>query len=126
MKTEGKVVLVTGSTSGMGKATAELLAAKGYRVFGTSRDPAGKAGNGFELLQLDVTSDESVAACVAAVAERVIPETSAGALLSVRDVSLRFGGIVALSGISFDVERGQILGQHQVAQSQRKESQKRG
>jgi branched-chain amino acid transport system ATP-binding protein len=47
---------------------------------------------------------------VAAVAERVIPETSAGALLSVRDVSLRFGGIVALSGISFDVERGQILG----------------
>jgi NAD(P)-dependent dehydrogenase (short-subunit alcohol dehydrogenase family) len=65
-----KVVLVTGATSGIGKATAELLAAKGYRVFGTSRDPAGKIGNGFELLQLDVTSDESVAACVKAVAER--------------------------------------------------------
>jgi branched-chain amino acid transport system ATP-binding protein len=47
---------------------------------------------------------------VTAVAERVLPETNAGALLSVRDVSLRFGGIVALSGISFDVERGQILG----------------
>ena len=55
---EPKVVLVTGATSGIGKATAELLAAKGYRVFGTSRAPAGKAGNGFELLQLDVTSDE--------------------------------------------------------------------
>ena len=39
-------------------------------MFGTSRDPAGKTGNGFELLQLDVTSDESVAACVRAVAER--------------------------------------------------------
>jgi NAD(P)-dependent dehydrogenase (short-subunit alcohol dehydrogenase family) len=65
-----KVVLVTGSTSGIGQATAELLAAKGYRVFGTSRDPASKTGNGFELLQLDVTSDESVAACVKAVAER--------------------------------------------------------
>ncbi|VTS00533.1 short-chain dehydrogenase : Short-chain dehydrogenase/reductase SDR OS=Truepera radiovictrix (strain DSM 17093 / CIP 108686 / LMG 22925 / RQ-24) GN=Trad_0976 PE=3 SV=1: adh_short [Gemmata massiliana] len=65
-----KVVLVTGATSGIGKATAELLAAKGYRVFGTSRDPQGKTGNGHELLQLDVTSDESVAACVKAVAER--------------------------------------------------------
>src|SRR3954471_11457577 len=67
---EQKVLLVTGATSGIGKATAELLAAKGYRVFGTSRDPAGKTGNGFELLQLDVTSDESVAACVSAVAKR--------------------------------------------------------
>ncbi len=67
---EQKVVLVSGATSGIGKATAELLAAKGYRVFGTSRDPAGKTGNGFELLQLDVTSDESVAACVRTVAER--------------------------------------------------------
>ena len=40
MKTESKVVLVTGATSGIGKAAAELLASKGYRVFGTGRDPA--------------------------------------------------------------------------------------
>src|SRR5262247_587638 len=32
------------------------------------------------------------------------------ALLEVRDVTLRFGGIVALDGISFDVEEGQIAG----------------
>jgi branched-chain amino acid transport system ATP-binding protein len=32
------------------------------------------------------------------------------ALLRVRDVSVRFGGIVALDGISFDVARGQICG----------------
>jgi branched-chain amino acid transport system ATP-binding protein len=31
-------------------------------------------------------------------------------LLRVRDVSVRFGGIVALDGISFDVRRGQICG----------------
>ena len=34
----------------------------------------------------------------------------ASALLSVRDVSIRFGGIVALDGVSFDVSEGAILG----------------
>ena len=32
------------------------------------------------------------------------------ALLEVRDVALRFGGIIALDGVSFDLEEGQILG----------------
>src|SRR5260370_935196 len=32
------------------------------------------------------------------------------ALLEVRDVAVRFGGIVALDGVSFDLEEGQILG----------------
>jgi branched-chain amino acid transport system ATP-binding protein len=31
-------------------------------------------------------------------------------MLSVRDVTLRFGGIVALDGVSFDVQEGQIAG----------------
>ncbi|HXL13156.1 MAG TPA: ABC transporter ATP-binding protein [Bradyrhizobium sp.] len=31
-------------------------------------------------------------------------------LLAVRDVSVVFGGIVALNGVSFDLQRGQILG----------------
>src|SRR5476649_1977848 len=39
------------------------------------------------------------------------PSSSNGsALLSVRDVSVRFGGIVALDGVSFDVFTGQIAG----------------
>src|SRR5918999_6225280 len=32
------------------------------------------------------------------------------ALLAVRDVTLRFGGIVALDGVSFEVQPGQISG----------------
>src|SRR5262245_65469304 len=32
------------------------------------------------------------------------------ALLSVQDVTLRFGGIVALDGVSFDVEEGHVSG----------------
>jgi branched-chain amino acid transport system ATP-binding protein len=36
--------------------------------------------------------------------------TSGPELLEVRDVALRFGGIIALDGVSFDLEEGQILG----------------
>jgi branched-chain amino acid transport system ATP-binding protein len=46
---------------------------------------------------------------VAAVAVRAA-EAGTSALLSVQNVSVRFGGIVALNGVSFDVERGVILG----------------
>ena len=35
---------------------------------------------------------------------------SAAPLLEIRDVALRFGGIVALDGVSFTLEEGQILG----------------
>ena len=39
------------------------------------------------------------------------PSSSSGSpLLSVRDVSVRFGGIVALDGVTFDVFSGQIAG----------------
>jgi branched-chain amino acid transport system ATP-binding protein len=42
---------------------------------------------------------------------RTVPPTSADApLLSVRDLCVRFGGITALEGVSFDVRRGQIAG----------------
>jgi branched-chain amino acid transport system ATP-binding protein len=36
--------------------------------------------------------------------------TSDEALLSVRDVSLRFGGVAALDSVSFDISEGQIVG----------------
>jgi len=38
------------------------------------------------------------------------PANSAAPLLAVRDVSVVFGGIVALNGVSFDMHQGQILG----------------
>jgi branched-chain amino acid transport system ATP-binding protein len=40
-----------------------------------------------------------------------VPRVVAGApLLAVREVGIRFGGIVALDGVSFDLAEGQILG----------------
>ncbi|QCI66812.1 ABC transporter ATP-binding protein [Phreatobacter stygius] len=38
------------------------------------------------------------------------PGVSQAALLAVRDISVRFGGIIALNGISFDVMAGDVVG----------------
>jgi branched-chain amino acid transport system ATP-binding protein len=43
-------------------------------------------------------------------AASVAPAASAAPLLAVCDVSVVFGGIVALNGVSFDMHKGQILG----------------
>jgi NAD(P)-dependent dehydrogenase (short-subunit alcohol dehydrogenase family) len=59
-----KVVWVTGASSGLGRAIASALAAKSYRVFGTARVPRPAESDGFTILPLDVTQDESVAACL--------------------------------------------------------------
>src|SRR5438094_1346553 len=59
-----KIALVTGASSGIGQATAELLAKAGYKVYGTSRRGGEASGRSFEMLPLDVTSDESVDAAV--------------------------------------------------------------
>lgn len=61
---QAKVALVTGASSGIGQATAELLAKAGYTVYGTSRRGGNAGGAAFTMLSLDVTSDESVEAAV--------------------------------------------------------------
>jgi NAD(P)-dependent dehydrogenase (short-subunit alcohol dehydrogenase family) len=67
---DAPVVLVTGASAGFGQATAKLLAARGFRVFGTSRKPKSDQPD-FEWIVMDVDDDASVAAGIAAVLDRV-------------------------------------------------------
>ena len=66
-----KVVLVTGASSGIGKACAEHLLARGYRVFGTQRRvPAQADGRGVEMVAMDVDNDDSVVRGIEAVVQQ--------------------------------------------------------
>jgi NAD(P)-dependent dehydrogenase (short-subunit alcohol dehydrogenase family) len=67
-----KIALVTGVSSGIGRAIANLLAAREFRVFGTTRKPAeadGRAAN-FEIIPLDVRDEESVHRAVRTVLDK--------------------------------------------------------
>ncbi|MCP4133869.1 MAG: SDR family NAD(P)-dependent oxidoreductase [bacterium] len=62
---ERSVVLITGVTSGMGKATVELLSSSGYRVYGTTRNlekykQENKEIEGVEILEVDILSENSL------------------------------------------------------------------
>jgi NAD(P)-dependent dehydrogenase (short-subunit alcohol dehydrogenase family) len=84
MATETLTVLVTGCSSGLGRATAQAAAERGWTVFASMRDSAtrnaGAArelrewgeshGRTVEVPDLDVTDDRSIAEAVAALVAR--------------------------------------------------------
>jgi NAD(P)-dependent dehydrogenase (short-subunit alcohol dehydrogenase family) len=61
-----QVILITGASSGIGRACAERLGAQGHRVYGTSRKPAGGASP-VTMLEMDVTREADVDRAVSAV-----------------------------------------------------------
>ena len=66
-----EVVLVTGASSGIGKAVAEFLHNKGFIVYGTTRDVSKYPDFGpFTLIRLDVNKEKQVREAVAEVVEK--------------------------------------------------------
>jgi NAD(P)-dependent dehydrogenase (short-subunit alcohol dehydrogenase family) len=80
--TTSRAVLVTGCSSGIGRATAERLAAAGWTVYATARRPETLGeleARGCRTLALDVTDEASMQAAVAAVEDA---HGSVGALVN--------------------------------------------
>ena len=67
-----QAVLITGCSSGIGRATAERLAARGWTVYATARRVeaiAGLEARGCRILPLDVTDEDSMQAAVRTVCD---------------------------------------------------------
>ena len=63
------VALVTGASSGIGKAIAQAFVAKGYIVYATARQPEALTGmQGIRPLVLDVTQEDSMVQAVQTIA----------------------------------------------------------
>ena len=91
-------LLITGASSGIGRATALRLAQRGWRVFGTSRNPARADVPGVEMLALDVSDPASIRACVDEVLRR------AGRI----DVLINNAGVIGPAAASEELNDAQI------------------
>ena len=69
-KNQPRNILVIGASSGIGEATAQLLAKRGHRVFATSRDASRIDIKGVEALSLDVFDEASIDHAIRTVLER--------------------------------------------------------
>src|SRR5438067_1372865 len=65
-----KAVLITGCSTGIGRATAELLVDKGWNVYASARRPdsiSDLEAKGCKVVALDVTDEDSMRAAVESV-----------------------------------------------------------
>ena len=108
-------VLITGCSSGIGRAAADTLRERGYRTFATARraaDVERLAADGHQSLQLDVTDAQSIDAALDEILER-----TSGRLYGLFN-NAGFGQPGAVEDLTVDVLRAQfetnVFGWHAV------------
>lgn len=117
--TRAQIILITGSSSGIGRATASLAAARGHRVFATARVPEALADlsrpGSVDVLPLDVTDAASIERAVSEVLRRagrldaLVNNAGYGQYGSLEDVTLPdwrrqyevnvFGAVAAIQAV---------------------------
>jgi len=126
MTPDARVVLVTGTSSGIGLAVAHLLASTDWRVIGTRRRP-GERVAGIDTRLLDVCDDRSVADCIEGVVrdygriDAVINNAGAGHVATLEDdpfeairrvMEVNFFGVVRVTKAclpSLRASRGRLI-----------------
>ena len=138
-------VLITGTSTGIGRATAVVLASRSWRVFATMRNlqkrslleqALGKAGvrNGVEIEQLDLASPRTIQAAVASILSRTENKldavvhnagvAAAGALEDIPEAELRrvmetnFFGVLELTRALLPTFRAQRSGRIVIVSSE--------
>ncbi|HZV74411.1 MAG TPA: oxidoreductase [Conexibacter sp.] len=99
-----KAVLITGCSSGIGRATARRLAAHGWTVYATARRPESIAdleAAGCRTLALDVTDEDSMVAAV-----RTIEETHGAVGVLINNAGYSQSG--AVETVTMDAARRQF------------------
>ncbi|MDX1433884.1 MAG: SDR family oxidoreductase [Gammaproteobacteria bacterium] len=101
----GRTVLVTGCSSGIGECVARGLKVRGYRVFASARKPgdvARLASEGLEAIEIDLSDGESIAH-----GARQVLELSEGALYALFN-NAGYGQPGAVEDLRTDVLRAQF------------------
>jgi len=110
-----KVVLITGASSGFGKATAEALHARGFCVYATTRAvPAPHDAGSYRSIPMDVDSEVTVAEAV----ERILREQGR---IDVLVNNAGFGVAGAIEDTTVEEARAQLetnfLGTHRLCRA---------
>jgi short-subunit dehydrogenase len=106
MTIRSKTILITGATSGIGRAAALMLARRGHRVFATGRNEAALAQleeAGLDTFRLDVTDPASVEDAV-----RRVEEATEGRGLDVLINNAGYGVVASAVEIADAELRGQF------------------
>ena len=111
----GKNIVVTGVSSGIGQEMARCLARKGYRVFGSVRKPAdsqgleAELGERFHTLVFDVCDTQSIKAAAEQVS-KIVGDDGIGAIVNNAGLAL-FGPVELLGDDAFEhIMKVNVLG----------------